>query len=151
MMWRARLCLSIVSLLAACSASSDAPQVQTLDAWCRPVPAGVLTAACYLTLTANTDDRLVAVSTSAAERVDIHGTIMDGDIIKMVERDQGLPLPRNQAVALRSGGDHLMLIGPKAAFVEGQTIPLILTFGSAPPATIQARIARTAAGYVQTN
>jgi copper(I)-binding protein len=150
-MRRANLWILFAGLLAGCSGAREAPQVQTLDAWCRPVPAGVLTAACYLTLTASTDDRLVTVSTPAAERVDIHGTIMDDDIIKMVERGEGLPLPRNQAVALRSGGDHLMLIGPKGAFTEGQTIPLTLTYASAPQATIKARIARTAAGQATTN
>jgi len=143
MMWKAAFLASLV-LLSGCGAGGEPPQVQVLDAWCRPVPAGVRTAACYVTLTANVNDRLLAVSTPAAERVEIHTTVMDGDVMRMVKLDDGLRLPRNQAVALRTGGDHLMLFGPGRAFVEGQTISLTLTFDQAQPAVIEASIRRSA-------
>ncbi len=133
------LLAALLPALAACGAP-PAPAVQVLDPWCRPAAPGAPTAGCYLTLTANTADRLVSVTTPLAARVQIHATTMEDGVMHMQEHDGGLPLPRNRAYAFKAGADHLMLIGPTRALAEGETVPLTLTFDKAPPVTLQARV-----------
>ena len=136
------LLLVLLPVLAACG-KAPSPTVQALDPWCRPTGAGAPTAGCYLTLTANTDDRLVSVTTPLAARVQIHSTSMDGGVMRMREHEHGLPLPRDRAYALKAGADHLMLIAPTRALTEGETVPLTLTFEKAPPVTVQATVRLT--------
>lgn len=136
------LLLALLPALAACS-PPPAPAVQVLDPWCRPAAPGAPTAGCYLTLTANTADRLLSVTTPLASRVQIHSTSMEGGVMQMEEHHDGLPLPRNRAYAFKAGADHLMLIAPTRAFAEGETVPLTLTFEKAPPVTLEAAVRLT--------
>ena len=134
--------LAVLSALAACS-PPPAPAVQALDPWCRPAADAAYTAACYVTLTANTADRLISVTTPLAERVDIHATSLDGGVARMTMHQDGVPLPRDRAQTFRAGADHLMLIAPKRRLAEGETVPLTLTFEKAPPVTLQAAVRLT--------
>ena len=136
------LLLALLPALAACGAP-PAPAVQVLDPWCRPSAPGAPTAGCYLTLTANTADRLLSVTTPLASRVQIHSTSMDDGVMHMEERHDGLPLPRNRAYAFKAGADHLMLIEPSRALAEGETVPLTLKFEKAPTVTVQAAVRLT--------
>ena len=136
------LLLVLLPVLAACG-KAPSPTVQALDPWCRPTGAGAPTAGCYLTLTANTADHLVSVTTPLAARVQIHATSMEDGVMHMQEREHGLPLRRDRAYALKAGADHLMLIAPTRALTEGETVPLTLTFEKAPPVTVQATVRLT--------
>lgn len=133
-------------LLAACdrsAAPAAAASVVVADAWCRAAPTGALSGGCYVTLTASSDDRFVAVTTTAAERGEIHTMDMSGGVMRMRKLDDGLALPAGQAVALKPGAEHIMVIGPKQPLNEGSSVPLTLTFEKAPPQTIEAPV-RTA-------
>ena len=128
--------LAIPALALALTAAAPAPKVTVADAWCRPAPAGALAGGCYLTVTATADDRLVAIETKAAERVEIHTMSMDGGVMRMRKLADGLALPAGQAVPLKPGGDHIMVIGPKIALKEGAKLPLTLRFRKAAPVTV---------------
>lgn len=137
-------------VLAACGQSSGPSTVTAADAWCRAAPASAPAAGCYVTLTASAKDRLVSVATPAAAEGQIHTMSVDGGVMRMRQLEDGLALPKDTAVALKPGGLHIMLIGPKAALVEGATLPMTLTFEKAPPVTlevpIRARVAAPKAG-----
>ena len=127
--------------LAGCSRAPDVASVQALDPWCRPSAAGAFTAACYVTLTANTDDRLLGATTPLAKSIDIHATQIDErGVASMTMHDHGLPLPKGRACAFTAGGDHLMLMAPTKALAGGDVVPLTLTFQKAPPLTLSARV-----------
>lgn len=148
---RTALSLSLLSVLgvAACSQPADAPQaeasVQVSDAWCRPSPNGARVGACYLTLTATRDDRLTGFSTPAAATPEIHTMSTEGGMMQMRQLTEGLALPAGQAVALKPGAEHLMLIDLAAPLVEGQEATLNLTFQTAPAVTVQAQVRAPAA------
>jgi copper(I)-binding protein len=131
--------LAAVGALALTSPAHAAPPVKVADAWCRPTAAGAPTAGCYLTLTAVQADTLTAVSSPAAERVEVHSMDMTGGVMRMKKLGR-LDLPAGQAVALKPGGLHLMLIRPKAAFTSGGSVPLSLRFAKAPSAMVQAQV-----------
>ena len=136
-----RLTMLAVLALAGCSGEPKAASVQALDPWCRPSAAGAYTAACYVTLTADSDETLVSASSPLAARVEIHATDIDAQgVARMTLREDGLALPKNRAVAFKAGADHLMLIDPARALADGDSVPLALTFRNAPPMTVQAQV-----------
>jgi len=101
-------------------------QVQVNDAWIRAtVPAQKATGA-FMQLKANKATRLVAASSPAAGRVEIHQMEMQGQTMRMHAVD-GIDLPAGQAVNLASGGYHIMLLDLKRQLKEGEQVPLTLT------------------------
>ena len=137
---------AVAALLAACSneptpvPAGEQAAVSVTGALCRPTPVGRQATGCYLTLTATAADRLVSVSTPAAGRVEIHESKVESNMMMMRELKEGLPLPAGQAVELKPGGNHIMLLALENPLIEGQTIPLTLNFASAAPVVVQATI-----------
>lgn len=138
--------LAAVTLLAGCSnepkpVPADAQSaVAVTGAICRPTPVGRQTTGCYLTVTASADDRLLSVASPVAGRVQIHESKIESNMMMMHELKEGLPLPAGQAVELKPGGNHIMLLSVENPIAMGQTVPLTLTFASAPPVVVQAAV-----------
>jgi len=132
------LIAACVAAIASTAHAAPAPKVAATDAWCRPTVAGAMAAGCYVTLTAKGDDRLIAVETTAADHGEIHTMSMDGGVMRMRKLADGLALPAGKAVALKPGGDHIMLIAPKAALKEGAKVPMTLKFKTGAPVTVEA-------------
>ena len=59
-------------------------------------------------------------------------------MMSMAELEDGLVLPAGEAVALRPGGNHIMLMALKQPLAEGEQVSLTLTFEHAPPMGIRA-------------
>lgn len=133
--------LSGVVLFVASSAFAAAPvTVKVTNAWCRAAPTGALAGGCYVTLTAPTDNRLIAVETPAANRGEIHTMdIIDG-VMRMRQLKDGIVLPAGQSVELKPGARHLMIIGPKTTLVVGGVVPLTLRFEKSAAITVRAPI-----------
>jgi copper(I)-binding protein len=133
-----------VLTLAACGGGDAAPEgpavVQAEDAWCRPTPNGVLVGGCYVTLVSSRDDVLVSAASPASPTVEIHEMSMDGDMMRMGELENGLPLPAGETVQMRPGAEHLMLMTLSAPLAEGETVPLTLTFADAAEVTVEAQV-----------
>lgn len=117
--------------------------LDAVDPWCRPTPNGRDVTACYLTLTSSVDDRLTTVISPRAAEVQIHEVSTEGGVMRMQEMPEGLPLTAGQTVSLAPGGDHLMLIGVTVPLVEGDRVPLALTFDSGAQIAFEA-VVRTA-------
>ena len=138
-----KLALLPILALAACSPKAEAPAQATVavtDAWCRPAVAGALSGACYLTLTAASDDRLTTVESPAAGHVEIHTMDMPGGVMRMRQLADGVELTKGEAAELKPGGRHLMLIGPKGEPALGGKVPLTLRFEKAPAVTLDAEV-----------
>ena len=75
-------------------------------------------------------DKLVSASSPAAERVETHVTMRDGDISRMREV-KGYEVPARGTLELKPGGSHLMLVNIKAPLKEGTSVPLTLRFEKA--------------------
>lgn len=99
--------------------------------WSRPAAAG-MTGAGYLTIANHgAADRLTAVETAVAERVEIHLSVMSGGVARMNKVQGGLAVGRHQTVALKPGGAHLMLIKLKQPLKVGDKVPATLVFQKA--------------------
>ena len=106
-------------------------QVTVENAWARATPPGAKIAAGYLTIrNAGAADKLVSVSSPAAEKVETHVTVKDGDISRMREA-KGYAVPAKAKLELTPSGSHLMLVNIKAPLKEGDKVPLVLRFEKA--------------------
>lgn len=120
--------------------SAAASTVAVTDAICRPTPNGRQMTACYLTLTASADDRLVSVASPRAGRAEVHESKMEGGMMMMRELRDGMPLPAGQAVELKPGGDHIMLLAVTEPMTAGETVALTLTFEKAAAVGVHAPV-----------
>ena len=111
---------------AALAQSQVQPSVNVVDPWIRAtVPAQKATGA-FMQLKAAKAARLLAASSPAAGRVEIHQMEMQGQTMRMHAVD-GIDLPAGQAVNLASGGYHIMLLDLKRQLKEGEQVPMTLT------------------------
>lgn len=127
------------SLLIAATAIAQTSPVKVEKAWARATPPRAEVGAVYMTLTAASPDRLVSVSTPAAAKAEVHEMGMENGVMRMRETP-GLMLPAGEPVVLGPGGYHVMLTGLKAPLKQGQTIPLHLTFATAPAVDVVATV-----------
>lgn len=85
------------------------------------------------------DDRLIAVRSDVAARVELHTHIEDANgVMQMREVEGGIALPAGEMHALERGGDHVMLMGLAEALEDGATFPLTLTFEQAGEVVVEA-------------
>ncbi len=109
--------------------------------WSRATPPGARTGAGYfvLTNTGSADDKLVSASSPAAEKVEVHEMSIKDGIMNM-RRVDVLTIPAGGTASLSPGGYHLMLMGLKAPFKEGQMIPVTLTFEKGGPVEVELQV-----------
>jgi len=132
--------------LPGCGSEGAPPEIQVLDAWARPravemgaegvVPGS--TSAVYLEIrnAGPKPDRLLGGETPAATSVEVHESLLEGDVMRM-RRVEGVDLPGGAAVALRPGGLHIMLLDLRQALQEGDTLSLTLNFQRSGPLSLR--------------
>jgi periplasmic copper chaperone A len=75
-------------------------------------------------------DRITAVSSPLAGRIEIHTTTMKGGIMRMRPVKQ-IDVPENGRVEFKTGGPHLMVLGVKQSFKSGDNLPITVVFEKA--------------------
>ncbi len=87
-------------------------------------------------------DRLIAVASDVAERVELHTHLIDANgVARMIEVEDGLAVAPGETHMLQRGGDHVMLMGLTRPLADGDTFELRLR---PPPGTGRAATALTA-------
>jgi periplasmic copper chaperone A len=120
-----RLLISAL-LSTAFAVHAQAPSVKVDEPWVRATVAAQKATGAFMQLTAAKDAKVVAASSPVADMVEIHEMKMEDGVMKMRAVD-ALPLPAGQAVALKPGSYHVMLMGLKGPIKAGDTVPLTLT------------------------
>src|SRR5437868_53154 len=129
--------------LLALVASPALAQITITDAWARATAPGAKIAAGYMTIknAGKTPDKLVAASSPAAEKVETHVTVKEGDIFRMREV-KGYDIPAGGSFELKPGGAHLMLVNVKAPLKEGEKVPPTLRFEHAGQVKTELQVGR---------
>jgi copper(I)-binding protein len=123
--------LTLLSSVVLSSAWAQAPAPVVVEgAWARASVAGQSGTGAFMRLTAREPLALVGVRSPVAGVAEIHEMKMDGDVMRMRAIPQ-LPLPSGQAVELRPGGYHLMLMNLKAPLSAGSQVPVTLVLRDA--------------------
>lgn len=141
-MIRRSFAAALTALAFAFPAFAETSGVSVSEPYARETPPGARTGAAFLTLQGGAaDDRLIAVESPAAARVEIHETRMDeAGVMRMRELEAGLPVPAGAAVTLASGGLHVMMIDLAAPLKAGETVALTLRFDSGAEVAVEAPI-----------
>ena len=85
------------------------------------------------------EDSLVGARTSAASRVELHSSSMEGGVMKM-RKVEAIPVPSRGIAELKPGGLHIMLFGLARPLTEGERFPITLTFEKAGDIAILAKV-----------
>ena len=129
---------------AAASRSYTLGQIEIGSPWARAssLP-GRQDAAGFFTVTnkGTAYDRLIAASSAASERVEIHAIKVEGPILRMRQRENGLALPPGVTLTLKPRGYHLLLIGLRTPLQVGALLPVSLTFEEAGTLNVELVIA----------
>ena len=119
-------------------AAVASPPVDVQGAWARASVPGQKSTGAFMTLTAREGTQLVGVETTVAGVAEVQEMKIESDIMRMRPVQGGLDLPAGQAVELKPGGYHVMLMDLKAPMAKGSTIPLTLVFKN--PKGVQSKV-----------
>ncbi|MCR8930808.1 MULTISPECIES: copper chaperone PCu(A)C [unclassified Pseudomonas] len=122
---RAVLGLSLLGL-----AFQAAAQTTVDDAWVRATVPTQTASGAFMTLTADSDSKLLSVASPVAKDVQIHEMTMKNDVMSMGPV-KSVDLPAGKAVAFDPNGYHVMLMGLTGQLKEGDSVPLTLTVENA--------------------
>ena len=110
-----------------------------------PTLPGMTTGAVYLVAIRNDGeraDRLLAASTTVAERVELHRMQLDADVMRIRALSE-IEIPARSTVSLRQGsvdGYHLMLFGLRRPLAAGDRFALMLRFERAGEIPTEVRV-----------
>ncbi len=131
------------TLLAAAAALLAAPALAEItieDAYARSASPVAKAGAAFMTLvnSGETDDRLVAASSEAAKRVELHTHKENAEgVMMMMEVEEGFPIPAGGSHTLARGGDHVMFMGLTGPWAHGDMLSVTLTFEDAGEMTVE--------------
>ena len=158
-----KLALALMLLaiaLTACGGQSG-PGIQVEDVWSRPAKAmaemesdqstegdmgqgqGMAGTGAVFMLLVNKGgeaDRLVGAKTDVAKVVEIHETVMDGEVMKMQMLPDGLEVAAKSEVLLKPGSYHVMLIGMKQDLNAGDIFSIDLEFEKSGVITVEPEV-----------
>lgn len=137
-----KLCVFIAALVGSVQfAHADDGGLSVTDVWARPVILLNRPGTAYFTVTNMSDksDVLAKVSSTLAERVEIHLSSNDGGVMKM-EKVGHINIPAKGTVSAKPGSYHLMLFGLKKKLVVGDVLPLRLRFLHAGDVNVMAKV-----------
>lgn len=110
------------------------------DAWVRMPAAAGRPGAAYFTVQGGAQaDTLVAVSTPAALRTELHESMHAGGAMTM-QPLRDVAVPAGGTLAFAPGGKHVMLYDIGPAVKPGQQVPLTLAFAGGKRIEVQARV-----------
>ena len=130
-----RLMSAVLPLLVAAATlpgarAQTAAPVEVSGAWARAAVAGQQGTGAVMTLKARRPARLVGAASAVAGVVEIHRMSMEGNVMRM-RAVPVLDLPADQAVELKPGGYHVMLLDLQQPLQAGQRIVVELQIETA--------------------
>ncbi|MEJ5246537.1 MAG: copper chaperone PCu(A)C [Caldilinea sp.] len=101
-----------------------------VDVRARPAPLAGGTGAVYFTVLNGLDQevRLVSASSPVANVVETHETVSENGVMKMIPLPDGYAIPAGEALVLKPGGKHIMLIDLVKPLQPGDEFNLTVNF-----------------------
>ena len=130
-----------LALLVAAPVSAQPPIVGDLivdHSWARATPPAAPVAAGYVTILnrGTAPDRLIAVKSPVAERIEIHQSSMVDGVGRMRPVD-GLSIAPGETVVLKPGGIHLMFSSLAGPFRRAARFPATFVFEKAGAVSVE--------------
>ena len=129
------LLLVILSEHALCQAASHGTMVGKLEitqAWARATPPGAKNGVAFMIISNHgmSADKLTALNSKASDKTELHNHTNENGIMRM-RRVPHIHIPRHSQAVLKPGSYHVMFIGLKTPFKEGDTVMVKLRFEKA--------------------
>jgi copper(I)-binding protein len=104
-------------------------QVEVKNPWVRSAPPNAPMLGAFMQIHNNTKNnlKLLSVNVFGYQRAELHKTINHDGLMKMVQQEF-IPISAKSSLSLKPGSWHIMLIGPDAVPVEGDTVKIKLIF-----------------------
>lgn len=114
-------------------------EINVTGAFTRAMLAGAPVAAGFMTIAnaGDDDDRLIAATGEVSARIELHEMVVENDMMRMSEVEDGIAIPAGETVVLAPGGLHVMFIAPSQEFREGECVELTLVFEQAGALDVQ--------------
>lgn len=120
----------LLSLALGTASLAATAQVAVKDAWVRATVPQQKSTGAFMQISSAKPVRLVGVSSPVAGIAEVHEMKMDGGVMKM-RAVEALDLAAGQALELRPGSYHVMLMELKSPIKDGDSVPLSLVFEGA--------------------
>lgn len=121
----------LIGLALAGMAATASAQIKVENAWVRATVAGQQSTGAFMKITSTEPVRLLSVSTPVAKTSEIHEMKLVGEVMKMRAHPDGVGIPANTPLELKSGGYHLMMMEMDQPIKAGEVVPLQLQFTNA--------------------
>jgi len=118
--------------------SPVAGQLTVEGAVARPAPLEGGNGAAYLTVWNGLEEdvQLQEARSDAAATVELHETVEESGVMRMVPHPEGFTVPAGGSLVLKPGGKHVMLLGLVQPLTVGDTIDLGLQFDNGTAITL---------------
>ena len=139
-MWYLACVLSFGLVVSQAVFAGDMP-LRIADAWLREGPPTQEVLAAYMRIhnDASNPQRITGASSPEFRSVEIHRTVMQDGLARMVPQAD-IVIPARGEVVLEPGGYHLMLIGPLKPLRRGNGVTIRLQLGTGLQQTIEAQV-----------
>lgn len=134
--------MGIAPALAQAAPSYQAGSLVVEAPWSRATPGGAKIGSGYMRIVnrGSEPDRLIGGTAAVAARVEVHESSDVDGVARMRPVEGGLPIRPGEAVELKPGGLHAMLVDLTAPLREGDTIKGTLVFEKAGTVAIEYRV-----------
>lgn len=115
--------------------------------WARATPPGAQVGVAYMVIAnaGTVPDRLVSITTPAAEAGEVHDMSMTDGVMQMRRLEGGLEIPAGGEVALAPSGLHIMLVRLKGPLKQGEPLTATLTFEKAGAIEVELKVEKIGA------
>ncbi|WP_375569544.1 copper chaperone PCu(A)C [Seohaeicola saemankumensis] len=117
--------------------------IEVHDAYARSASEMAVTGGAFMIIhnLGGEEDRLIAASSDAAEKVELHTHKEDANgVMRMIHVEEGFELPADGQIVMERGGHHVMFLGLKEPMKQGDMIDLTLTFEKAGDVAVQVEV-----------
>lgn len=110
--------------------------------WAKATVEGAPVAGGFLKIvnTGTEADRLVKVTSDVSGTIQLHDMKVEDGIMKMGQVPGGIEIAPGATVELKPGGLHVMFMGIKAPFREGESVKAVLTFEKAGEVAVEFKV-----------
>lgn len=127
-------------------------ELQIVDVRSGATPSTAANGSAYLTILNGTDEtvHLVNADTDVADVTELHETINDDGVMRMIHQPDGFVIEPGERLLLEPGGKHVMLMGLVEPLAAGDSYELTLLFEDRDPVTVTVpvvEVSQAAAGH----
>ena len=107
-------------------------KLEITEAWARATPPGAKNGVAFMVISNHgmSADTLTALNSKASEKTELHNHTNENGIMRM-HRVPHIHIPRHSQAVLKPGSYHIMFIGLRTAFKEGDMVMVKLRFEKA--------------------